>query len=859
MNTADFNVETSSFMPYYMPRPRLDKILDQATRRKLVHVIAGTGYGKTQTIYRYIKQQQDAVVRWMQLTDSDNIGSRYWESLTHVISIDNPSMAAKLREFGFPETPARFKQLAEIMRTTEHRSRKVFIVFDDFHLIHSQDVLAFMERCVNLQIPGVCVIIISRKEPEINAISLIFKGKAGIITEEDLCFTAEETTEFFLAQSILLLPQDISRLMHITKGWALALNMFSSILTKAPNCIEHALSAMTQNILKFFEVEAWDDFPENVQKSIVKLSLLSDLPIASLQDFSEEAEFLQNAPVLLSFIWVSSFTGDLKINPIYLEFLQGKLDVLSDEEKQGTYRRAAVWCSENGFYIDAMRYYAKLQDFEHMIKLLFTYPFKLPRDASECFLEILGDLKQNSDEESSTSVLFLKNFFEPLLMVGAGRYEEARNRSLSVIQEWEHIDTPLSMVLLYTSYSHLAYIDMYNCTFTHKYDGPEHLRKSVEYFKLSTIPPVEVAGAFVNADIRSFACLVGAGAGLRELEQFLDAAKQVAIFNEETAYTIYAGYEDLVACEYAFFKNQPDTARYHAHKAILRAREAKQYSIVALAEKYLLRMAAQEGNYQLSKEILKHMQSYLDNTDFWNRQLYYDLYTGTFFAQLGLSELVPKWIVMDEKDMLPGIKIPAREIIATALYYISAKKYQQALTILRNSYPREPQEQFLFGEIRISLLTAVALIRSGDTAGALKAFEKAYAMSFEGKFEMFFIELGKELHPLVVAAMKSTDCSIPEEWLKTIDRKASIYSKKITVIANALKREYKIEDSISLSEREHEVLSDLYHGLSREEIAENRYLSINTVKKTLQSIYTKLDANSNVEAIRIALEKKLIE
>jgi len=54
-------------------------------------------------------------------------------------------------------------------------------------------------------------------------------------------------------------------------------------------------------------------------------------------------------------------------------------------------------------------------------------------------------------------------------------------------------------------------------------------------------------------------------------------------------------------------------------------------------------------------------------------------------------------------------------------------------------------------------------------------------------------------------------------------------------------------------------LSDLYHGLSREEIAATRHISINTVKTVLQSVYIKLGANNNVDAIRIAIEKKLVE
>jgi len=860
-NSSDAGLNHSNPMTHHiMPRHRLDKMLEEATQCKLVYVIAGAGSGKTQAVRQYIESQKDAVVRWIQLTESDNIGSRYWESLTHIVSIDNPDLSAKLRELGFPETLARFKQFAEITRTTEHRSHKTFLVLDDFHLMHSREALAFAERCAHLQIPGACVIIISRKKPSINIVPLLSKRNVSIITEDELLFTAEEVAEFFCLNKISLSAHEISQLMATTKGWSLAINMFSLMLKRTHNNFKHALDTVRQNIFKLFEIEAWVDLPENIQTVMVKMSLLSDLPILPLHEISTDTKFLQDTPELASFIWLDNYTNDFKIHPLYLEFLQSKQHILSHDEKQETYRKASIWCSENGFNMGAMCYYAKSRQFEHMINTFYTFPFRLPRDASEYYLNILNELDPEENDKENSRILFLKHYFTPLLLAGMGNHEQAHEHALKVIRKWEQMDTPLSIILLYTTYISLAYIDMFNCTVTHKYNAPEYLKKSIEFYnRLFVLPQTELSNAFLSADIRSFACLVGVGAELTEFDKFLEATNQVESLIAETQHGVYTGYADLVACEYAFFRNQPDLARSHAHNAVLKARERRQYSLVALAQNYLLRIAMLEGNAPLVKVTLKQLSAHLSNQDFWNRQLYFDLYTGAFYAKIGLPDMVARWFVMDEKETASEIQIPSRELYVSGLYYISSKKYKQALTVLCNSYPRDPHERFIFGELRLLLLTAVARIKTGDIEGAMADFESAYQMSYGGIFEMFFIELGKELHSLVSTALSRTDCSISKEWLKTIDGKASIYAKKIAVVAGGIKREMNISDSISLSAREREVLSDLFHGLSREEIALNRYLSINTVKKTLQSIYIKLDAQNNVDAIRIALEKKLVQ
>ncbi|MCL2158940.1 MAG: LuxR C-terminal-related transcriptional regulator, partial [Oscillospiraceae bacterium] len=337
-----------------------------------------------------------------------------------------------------------------------------------------------------------------------------------------------------------------------------------------------------------------------------------------------------------------------------------------------------------------------------------------------------------------------------------------------------------------------------------------------------------------------------------------EAAKKTAPYIAQTAHNMYFGYDDLAACELAFYKNHLKTAKKCAHEAILKARAANQHSIEVMAAFYLFRIASAEGDYAQIKELFKNKDDSPGNPNFWNRRFLYELAIGFLYAHIGLPQMMPSWLLTEEKDSVFEVSIPARELICGAKYYFAAKKYSQALTLLCNSYPRKKQERFLLGELTLMLLSAVARIKTGDEIGAARDFDTAYEKSFDGVFEMPFVELGRELPPLA-SALRRAGSKIPDWWLKMIGRKASIYAKKLTVVTNAFKEEQRIKDTVQLSERETEVLNDLYHGLSREEIAANRYLSINTVKKVLQSIFIKLDANNSVDAIRIGLENKLIE
>jgi len=271
---------------------------------------------------------------------------------------------------------------------------------------------------------------------------------------------------------------------------------------------------------------------------------------------------------------------------------------------------------------------------------------------------------------------------------------------------------------------------------------------------------------------------------------------------------------------------------------------------------YLLRITLLEGNYSEATALLHQSDLWLEQQEFQKRQLLYDLFTGFFYLQIQLPELAAPWLISDAIEDV-GPKTTLREAFLRAKFLITAGKYYKAMEIISKTERQTPEELFLFGELSCSISLAVARHKIGDVPGAIAALERAWQLSFSGELEMPFIEFGKSMRALVVAAQQA-NCVIPEGWLKSIELKASGYAKRVASIATAYKKDNRIEDAIRLSERERQTLGDLYQGLSRAEIAASRYLSVNTVKANIQMLYAKLGASNNVDAVRIAIEKHLI-
>ena len=65
-------------------------------------------------------------------------------------------------------------------------------------------------------------------------------------------------------------------------------------------------------------------------------------------------------------------------------------------------------------------------------------------------------------------------------------------------------------------------------------------------------------------------------------------------------------------------------------------------------------------------------------------------------------------------------------------------------------------------------------------------------------------------------------------------------------------------EPVSLTQREKDILKAIVDGLSNKEISDTHFVSIETVKSHLKSIYQKLQVRNRVEAAQVAMRKKLV-
>jgi LuxR family maltose regulon positive regulatory protein len=222
--TLQKNHDSTTF--FHFERPRLNQLFNEAIRYPLVVVCAGAGYGKTSAVYDFAEEYQ-ATTAWVQLSERDNVGVRFWENYTHSLAQVNVPLARATAKLGFPDTKEKRHHYQTLLRDLVEIKKRI-IVIDDFHCIEEPSVIRFVEECILFKMPpGTSVFLIARSTPSINIAGLVYRDQMFNMSESDLCFTENELAQYFHRLDISLQADIMREIIQDTEGWAFAINLIA--------------------------------------------------------------------------------------------------------------------------------------------------------------------------------------------------------------------------------------------------------------------------------------------------------------------------------------------------------------------------------------------------------------------------------------------------------------------------------------------------------------------------------------------------------------------------------------------------------------------------------------------------------
>lgn len=830
----------------YWERRRLHQLLIEALEYPLLLVTAGAGYGKTQTVYSVLRDYP-ATTTWVQLSERDNQGYRFWDNFRYALSLSNPSMAEMIKESNFPASESQIEFFLDIFSHEQPLNKKHILVFDDLHLIHRPKVLRFIEKLIYAFLPGTTVIIISRTQPNIKTVGLLAKNLLYQVDESDLRFSKDEIREYLRVQGLDPSPLILARINRNTEGWALAVNLAGASLRQAPGQEAQALSALKLNIFKLIEDDIFSGLSPELRRWLVKFSLIEHLSAELIRRLDFPGRLRAELDKIGAFIRYDAFLDTFHIHQLLRDYLIQKQAGLNEEERREVHLRAAEWCAENNYKIDAISYFEKAGEYRQIIDLVDSLTLVVPLDMTEFVLDIFDRAPPGTFEP-------LVNYpaMRTRLLISAGRLAEVRTLIAEIIEEYsQRPANPFNNRVLCGAYNCLGIVKLFYSTRDEPEDFPHCFEKADYYYSLTPFT-LEFR---TSLDLGIYACMINSPQEAH-LADYLDRLGRAVghISNSHNGYMY--GLDDLARGELAYFQADFKKARVLARQAFNKAREKAQFDIANRSLFYLLRLAVAEGRHQDIQEVLDILATQLDQPGYYFREVTYDMATSWYYLSIGQFKMVANWLKIEFQPRSFNFPLAAFSNLLKARLCYHCQKYTDVLAIAGSD---SQIERWLFGRLEMKVMKAGCLYHLDQKDQALEALREAYELSRPNRLDMPFIELGRDMRNLSAAALKTGDGYLPRDWLERINRKAAGYSRKIAAVSSEYQREHNLDRTASVTDKELKILADLYNGLSRSEMAAAHGLSINTVKSRLNMLYAKLGAENRVDAIRLALEKNLLQ
>ena len=812
----------------------------------MVTIYAGSGYGKTRTVYSFL-QKYHAYTTWIQVSERDNVVTRFWENYAHTVSLTWPEIGERLLEIGFPESDEAFAKYAEQRNETLSNPIKHFLVYDDFHLLHNPAVLNFFERATNTLPANGTVILLSRTMPEINMTGMMMRERVFTIREDTLCFTEDEIAKYFNQLELPATRQDVRDIYEDTRGWAFAINLIGRSMRKDTKYERYALEAMKANVFKLIETEISQIVSERLAHFLLRISLIDNHAASLIRMLADDDSLVGEMEMLNAYIRYDHFLGSYMIHNLFLDYLKQYQGKLSDEDKQETYQKAGVWCEENDFLIDALTYYEKSGDWDAILRIAYTLNFPVPLDIAKYILEIFKNVPIDTAAQNQLfPAIILK------LKMSIGSIAEANALAKQFAKEYEaRPDSPAKNQALAKIYGTWGVLGMIMCSEADVYDFDELFEKQRFYYDRS---PDGLLGSVTNLMVGSYALLVGtnrAGA----MEEYIAALSRAIPHTSYLSDGSLYGLDDLSQGELFYFRREMGSAEQYLKQALDKARSKGQYEIQNRALLYLMLVAFSRGEIKVADSLLQQMKMLLEVKEFTTRYESFDIALSHYYMALGQPELIPDWLKSDFSPYAHPAFIENYANRVKVQYRYMTQRYSELLAFLENAWE---SQTLLMGKIVFKVVEALSLYQVKQREKAIYTLSEAYWLAEPNRIIVPFTQYAKDMRTLTAAALKCEKCTIPKEWLENINRKASAFARRKAHLITECKTEIKSSDEIPLTRRESEILKDLSQGLSRTEIAASQNISVNTVKMNINIIYEKLHASNLVNAVRIAADRGMI-
>jgi LuxR family maltose regulon positive regulatory protein len=348
-----------------VPRPRVARLVSQGARWYPLTVLTGpAGTGKTMALALWAAAESQPVA-WVGLDRYDNRPGVFWSYVVAALQRAGLALPAEL-----PAVPrgraADYTFLLRLASALAGLEQPVLLVLDDFHALTEPKVLKGLDFVLRNSGAGLRLLITSRIDPLLRLHRYRLDGQLAEIRARDLAFDTAEAG-LLLAQHRSRLPAaTVECLTRRTEGWAAGLRLAALSLETHPDPEQFVTELITEDspLTGYLVEEVLATQRPEVREVLLATSILDQVngeAAAELTGREQAAAILHTLAENNAFVQPTG-SGCYRYHTLFGEVLRLKLRHKHPDRVPSLHRRAARWYQRTGALADGVRHAVQAGD-----------------------------------------------------------------------------------------------------------------------------------------------------------------------------------------------------------------------------------------------------------------------------------------------------------------------------------------------------------------------------------------------------------------------------------------------------------------------------------------------------------------